>query len=52
MGALGRLTRDELSKVPIRAASDQGEIHAFVLGAEQWAKLKMIVEVAEEIWGK
>lgn len=40
VGALDWLTRDELRTVPIRAASDQGDIHAFVLGAEQWAKLK------------
>lgn len=26
--------------MPIRAASDQGDIHAFALGAEQWADLK------------
>lgn len=26
--------------MPIRAASDQGDIHAFALGAEQWAELK------------
>ncbi len=26
--------------MPIRAASDQGDIHAFDLGAEQWAELK------------
>ena len=28
------------SKVPIRAASDQGDIHAFALNAEQWAEVK------------
>ena len=39
-GALGRTTKDGLRKVPIRAASDQGDIHAFALDAEQWAELR------------
>ena len=38
--ALDRTTRDGLRTVPIRAASDQGDIHAFALGAEQWVALK------------
>ncbi len=32
--------QDGLRKVPIRAASDQGDIHVFALDAEQWAELK------------
>ena len=40
MGALGRTTRDRLNTVPIRTASDQGDIHAFALNAAQWTELK------------
>lgn len=38
--ALRKTTKDGLHKVPTRAASDQGDIHAFALNAEQWAELK------------
>lgn len=40
VGVMGNPTRDGVRKVPIRAVSEQGDIHAFTLNSEQWTALK------------
>jgi len=40
-------------KLELAAAADNAGFHAYLVAEdEQWSKLRMIVEIAEDVWGK